>query len=94
MSEIKTWQKRIDEISALIAPLASEQAELRRKILLSKSKFKIGDIIVWKGKKGRVFEVKEWCCGDPMWKVVRIKNDGSDGAPCEVREYENPILAP
>lgn len=91
--EIKAWQKRIDEIDAIVEPLSTERAEIKHKIIVAKSKFKVGDIIEWNGKKGRVIKIKCWCCDDPMWEVVRIKNDGSEGSPCSVRSYDNPILS-
>jgi hypothetical protein len=87
------WLDRIKELDALIAPLTDERAELNRKILESKSKFKIGDIIEWnKGtRRGRVTEIRHWIVGEPMWKVRRILKDGSDGEVCEVRPYMDAV---
>lgn len=93
---ITDWLARIKELNSIIEPLERERAELKCKVLSSKSKFKIGDVIEWNegSCRGRVLEIREWMCGDPMWKVQRILKDGSNGQCCVVRPYQNPVLAP
>lgn len=95
LKPVTAWLERINEINTIIEPLMQERAVLEHKIIESKSAFAVGDVIVWKaGKiicKGRVTKIKEWICGDPMWIVRRILNDGSDGEECEVRPYKNPV---
>lgn len=85
------WLARIRELTDAIELLATERAQLEQKVLESKSPFAVGDIIEWnKGTRhGRVVKIVPWCCGDPMWKVARIKKDGSEGEIVEVRPYQD-----
>jgi uncharacterized protein YijF (DUF1287 family) len=90
----KSILNRISELDALIEPLTKERAQLKQNILESKSKFKVGDIITWRnGKhKGRVTSIGSWCLGEPIWNVVVIRKDGSDGIRRTIRSYETPAL--
>jgi hypothetical protein len=95
-TDVSLWLERIKELDALIEPLTKERTDLDRKILESKSPFKIGDVIEWNSgdntRRGRVVEIRHWVSGYPMWKTVRILKDGSDGKKCEVRPYMNAAL--
>ena len=87
------WLDRIAQLDALIAPLTDERAALKQQLLESKSEIKPGDIITWnKGKRmARVLNIIPWVCGEPMWKVVNIRKDGTEGSICEVRPYDKPM---
>ncbi len=92
---IAAHRRNIELLKAQIDPLATEAARLRQLILELKSPFKVGDVIQWaygrdKIRKGRVIEIIEWVCEDPMWRVILIKQDGTDGGIVEVRHYHNP----
>lgn len=84
---------RIAQLDALIEPLTTERAALKQQLLESKSEIKPGDIITWnKGKRmARVLNIIPWVCGEPMWKVVNIRKDGTEGSICEVRPYDKPM---
>jgi hypothetical protein len=86
------WLDRIEEINAIVEPLLAELAELEQKIIESKSVFKVGDVIEWRGnRKGRVIRIKEWLSDEPMWVVKRILKTGGEGEECEVRPYMNAV---
>jgi hypothetical protein len=92
-TKIAAWEERIAELDALISPLEDEKSKIEHRILGDKSPFVVGDIIVeWNGGKGRVVEIVEWVCGDPQWKVVNIRKDGSEGSTRLVRNYDKPRL--
>lgn len=95
MTLIESLKKQIDDLDALIKPLANKRAELRQKLIEAKSKFAIGDIITWNEgtRKGRIIKIKEWCCGDPMWEVRRLKLDGTEGELSDVYSWKNPVLS-
>jgi len=83
---------RIAELEAMIEPIQNERSELKQRLIELKSKFKPGDIISWNDgkRKGRVIKIIPWVCGDPMWGVVNIRKDGTEGSVCKVHPYQNP----
>ena len=84
---------RIEELKALIAPLQEELSKLNQVLLESKTDIALGDIITWQSgrRKGRVLDIIPWCCGEPMYRVINIRKDGSDGSICKVRPYDKPM---
>jgi hypothetical protein len=94
-SEIEQWKKRIEEIDSIIDPLHDERGKLKQKLLESKSIFKVGDVIEWvagsQKRRGQVIEIRHWVCDCPMWFVQNIRQDGSRGSNCEVRDYMHPV---
>lgn len=85
-------EARIDELQALIKPLADEVATLRQELILIASPFKVGDIISWQNGRGRVVRVAEWVCGSPCWTVIRIRKDGTEGTKVTVYPFHSPII--
>lgn len=93
MKTIQEIEKEIAELNNQIEPLIERRVKCEDELLTLKSQFKIGDVIIWRGRKGRVEGIKEWCCGKPMWIVRNIRKDGTDGSKCYVRDYQAPQLA-
>lgn len=95
--EIRMLQSELDEIEKQIEPLENRSLEIKQKILELKSQFKVGDVIEWKcgdsTRKGRVESIKEWLFGEPEWRVINIKKDGSLGARFTVSNYSKPTLS-
>lgn len=87
--DIPALQARIVEIDATIHPLNVERNALETKIAELRCPFKAGDLIEWRGRRGRVIKIfKKW--GDWTLRVCRIRKDGSDGEVVEVGSYYNP----
>lgn len=88
-NRIREWTARSKELDALIKPMVIERATLDQKILVKRSWLKVGDMIEWREwtHRGRVIEIMPWIAGAPVWRVIEIQGDGSDGAICEVRNY-------
>ena len=86
---------RIKELEAMISPLEDEAAKLRKQLLDSKSEIKTGDIITWRNgsRTARVLDIIPWVCGEPMWRVINIRKDGSEGSICKVYPYDKPQRA-
>jgi hypothetical protein len=89
---------RINELDALISPLATERALLKQQLLEEKSPLKVGDLVEWGNSKyygrknrGRVRVIRNWVCGDVRWDVSRIRKNGSEGCNCFVYPYMNPV---
>lgn len=82
--EIEDLKRQRAEISARIYQL--EQIEFRKACGVE-----AGEVIEWMhGKtwaKGRVVGHSSWVGSDVTLTVVRIKNDGTDGAECNVYPY-------
>jgi hypothetical protein len=97
-AQIKVIQVRIEELERQIAPLAQEAARLKHDILRLKSPFQEGDIIQWHSgptaRRGRVVGIREWCAGEPEWRVEVIRNDGSTGRMADVHPYWHPVKVP
>jgi hypothetical protein len=91
MKTLEQLQSELEAVKEQIKPLAELKSSLNQEILNLKSEFKIGDVISWNGRVGRVVQIKDWVCGDPMWTVIRIKKDGSEGMPEDVRPYTKPV---
>ena len=83
---------RIREIEAIMLPLRKEMEELKQRQIEGLSEFSVGDVIEWNNgkRKGRIIQIAEWCVGIPMWRVVLIRKDGSDGCSTLVRRYQKP----
>ena len=85
-------KERIMRLEIEIKPLHVELAELKKRLLEMKSPFQVGDVISWnEGKRrGRVLEIRLWCCDEPCWKVRCIRKNGSEGSTEMVRSYNKP----
>jgi hypothetical protein len=95
MNEMKTDREiseRMKQIKAQLQALQMEYKELSCEQMRRVSPFAIGDIIEWKGKRGRIIKIRNWFADQPLWEVVNIRKDGTDGAISEVRPYQNPTL--
>jgi hypothetical protein len=86
---LTTAKARIVEIDRQIAALHRERADLSMKVAESISPFKCGDVIEWRGRRGRVDSIREWC-SEVMWCVTRIKKDGSIGREAKVYSWQHP----
>lgn len=95
-TEINFLRMERQSIQEQMSPLTKRLSEIRQRILELKSQFKIGDRIQWSSGRGMLFGRVEcigaWMEESPQWRVIRIKNDGTDGAEVWVRSYNNPVL--
>ena len=90
--KLKELEGQLEELKQHLSPLLAECRRLEREILLAKSQFKIGEVILWEGRRGRVVDVRPWLDG-VSWVVRRIRKDGSEGMLCDVRHWNNPVKA-
>jgi hypothetical protein len=86
---IAKWRKRIDELGSIMQPFEDERSALKQLVLEATSQFKVGDIIEWEGKRGRVTEVLPYL-GSALWVVQRILKDGSSGHSFNVYYWHMP----
>lgn len=84
-------EQRLAELDEQLGPLNLEREAVWQQILTERSPFKVGDVIAWGKFVGRVVEIVEWVSGEPMWKVRRIRKDGSEGGISRVYSFDKPV---
>ena len=94
LKDIFAWEARLKEIDALVSPLNEERRKISKKLLEARAQFSVGDIIEWNegSRRGRVAEITHWCCGRPLYLVIRILKNGKEGSlrPVSVYDFQNP----